>query len=97
MIIQPNRKLVMIGDSITDCERAQPDGEGLFEATGKGYVSLVDGLLTAGCPSRRIRVVNMGNSGNTIRDLQSRWQDDVLNLKPDWCSITRSTRTTRAR
>jgi hypothetical protein len=32
MIIQPNSKLVMIGDSVTDCERARPVGEGLFEA-----------------------------------------------------------------
>jgi lysophospholipase L1-like esterase len=87
MIIQPNSKLVMIGDSITDCDRARPVGEGLFEATGKGYVSLVDGLLTARYAGERIRVVNMGVSGNTVRDLKSRWQSDVLDLKPDWLSI----------
>jgi lysophospholipase L1-like esterase len=87
MIIQPNSKLVMIGDSITDCERARPVGEGLFEATGKGYVTLVDGLLGARYPADRIRVVNMGCSGNTVRDLKARWQTDVIDLKPDWLSI----------
>jgi lysophospholipase L1-like esterase len=87
MKIQPNSKLVMIGDSITDCDRARPVGEGLFEALGKGYVSLVDGLLTARYPDHRIRVVNMGASGNTVRDLQGRWQKDVLDLKPDWLSV----------
>lgn len=87
MIIPPNSKLVMIGDSITDSERARPDGEGLFDALGKGYVSLVDGLLTARYPARRIRVVNKGLGGNTVRDLRDRWQTDVLDLKPDWLSI----------
>ena len=87
MKLQPNSKLVMIGDSITDCERARPVGEGLFEAHGKGYVSLVDGLLGATYPAQRIRVVNMGTSGNTVRDLKARWQTDVLDLQPDWLSV----------
>jgi lysophospholipase L1-like esterase len=87
MIIQPNSKLVMIGDSITDCERARPIGEGLFDALGTGYVSLVDSLLTARYPAHHIRLVNMGVSGNTVRDLQGRWQTDVLELRPDWLSV----------
>ena len=87
LLLPPGCKLVMIGDSITDCERARPIGEGLFNALGRGYVSLVDGLLQATEPRRRIRVVNMGTSGNTVRDLEARWQTDVLALEPDWLSI----------
>jgi lysophospholipase L1-like esterase len=87
MDIHPNSKLIFIGDSITDYERTRPVGEGLFEALGKGYVSLVDGFLTVRYPERRIRSVNMGINGNTVRDLQARWQTDVLDLKPDWLSI----------
>jgi lysophospholipase L1-like esterase len=87
MLLEAKSKLVMIGDSITDCERARPVGEGLFGAIGKGYVSLVDALLTAAYPESGIRVVNMGASGNTVRDLKDRWQSDVLDLKPDWLSI----------
>jgi lysophospholipase L1-like esterase len=87
MKIARNSKLVMIGDSITDVGRAQPVGEGLFEAHGKGYVAFVAGLLGAVCPERHIRVVNMGTSGNTVRDLKARWQHVVLDLKPNWLSI----------
>ena len=87
MKLEANSKLVMIGDSITDCGRTQPVGEGLFEAQGRGYVSYVSGLLGAIYPELHIRVVNMGTSGNTVRDLKARWQKDVIDLKPDWLSI----------
>jgi lysophospholipase L1-like esterase len=77
----------MIGDSVTDAERARPIGEGLFGAVGRGYVSYVDALLGTVYPERAIRVVNMGSSGNTVRDLKARWQTDVLDLRPDWLTI----------
>jgi len=86
MLIQPKSKLLMIGDSITDCGRERPIAEGTG-TLGNGYVSLVDGLLGAAYPGLGIRVVNMGVGGNTIRDLKARWQTDVLGLKPDWLSI----------
>jgi lysophospholipase L1-like esterase len=85
--IEAGSKLVMIGDSITDVDRARPVGEGLGEALGRGYVMMVDGLLAARYPERRIRVVNMGCSGDTVRALKARWQTDVLDQKPDWLSI----------
>ncbi len=87
MKIGKGQKLVMIGDSITDCGRAQPVGEGKSERLGRGYVTIVNSLLGAVCPQLGIRVVNMGTSGNTIRDLKNRWQADVLDLTPDWLSI----------
>jgi len=87
MKIAANSKLVFIGDSITDCERARPVGEGLFGAIGKGYVALVEATLGAASPEKNIRVVNMGCSGNTVRDLKSRWATDVIALKPDWLAI----------
>jgi lysophospholipase L1-like esterase len=88
MILQSNSRILFIGDSITDCERKRPIGEGAFEqALGSGYVSLVDAALTATYPDRAIRVINMGVSGDTVRDLQARWQTDVLDLHPDWLVI----------
>ena len=87
MKIQKNRKLVMIGDSITDVGRTQPVAEGLFDPLGRGYVTMVDALLGATCPQLGIRVVNVGTSGNTVRDLKARWQRDVIDLKPHWLSI----------
>lgn len=87
MILQKGEKLLFIGDSVTDCERSKPDGEGLFGALGKGYVSFIDGLLRAVYPELGIRVVNKGINGNTVRDLRARWQTDVIDQKPDWLSI----------
>lgn len=87
MKIENGSKLIFIGDSITDFDRARPCGEGLFDAIGKSYVGLVDGLLKATYPESRIRVINMGTSGDTTRDLKARWQTDVLDLHPDWLSI----------
>ena len=87
MKIAPHSKLVLIGDSITDCERARPVGEGLFGAVGKSYVGLLEGFLGAIHPAHAIRVVNMGTSGHTVLDLKARWQTDVFDLKPDWVSI----------
>ena len=87
MKLKPNNKLVMIGDSVTDAGRAQPVGEGLFEAHGKGYVNMVNSLLWAVYPGHKLRVANLGSAGHTVRDLKGRWQRDVLDLKPDWLSI----------
>jgi lysophospholipase L1-like esterase len=87
MRIDPGSKLIMIGDSVTDCDRGRPVGEGLFGAIGNGYVNYVQGSLMAAYPESRIRVVNMGTSGNTVRNLKARWTTDVLDLKPDWLSI----------
>ena len=87
MKIQDNSKLIFIGDSISDFERARPCGEGLFGGIGKSYVGLVDGLLRTTYPASHIRVINMGTSGNTTRDLKARWQTDVLDLHPDWLGI----------
>lgn len=87
MQLQKGEKLLFIGDSITDCDRAKPTGEGLFGALGKGYVSLVDAMLQAVYPELGIRVVNKGTGGHNVLDLQARWQEDVLDQKPDWLSI----------
>lgn len=87
MLLQKGQKLLFIGDSITDCDRAKPAGEGLFGALGKGYVSLVDALLQAVYPELGIRVVNVGISGNNVVDLSRRWREDVIDRKPDWLSI----------
>jgi len=87
MKIQPNSKLVMIGDSITDCQRSRQVGASFSEALGNGYVSYVNGLLTARYPEYCIQVFNKGVSGDTVHELKARWQTDVLDLQPDWLSI----------
>lgn len=84
--VAPNSRWVLIGDSITDTGRARPIGEAP-NGLGDGYVRQIDAFLNAWYPARRIRVFNTGISGNTVRDLDERWQTDVLDLKPDWLSV----------
>lgn len=87
MKFQRNDKLILIGDSITDCGRGKPEGEGLFDPYGNGYANMVKAFLDAAYPQTPVRLINKGLSGNTVRDLAARWQTDVLDLKPDWLSI----------
>ena len=87
MLIGKNERLVIIGDSVTDCGRTQPVAEGLFDPLGRGYPNFVNALLVARYPELNIRVTNVGTSGNNVRDLKARWDRDVIGLHPDWLSI----------
>jgi lysophospholipase L1-like esterase len=87
LLIGDGEKLVMTGDSITDCGRARPVGEGGGEGLGRGYVTIVGAVLGAFHPERLIRVVNTGTSGDQVRHLRKRWKAEVLNLHPDWLSV----------
>ncbi len=85
--IKPGARLLFIGDSVTDCGRLRPFGMGPLDALGQGYVAEVDKLLREEHPKRPIRITNMGVSGNTVRDLSKRWDEDVLELKPEWLAV----------
>jgi lysophospholipase L1-like esterase len=85
--IKPGEKLLFTGDSVTDCERLRPVGWGSRQALGQGYVAEVDALMEPIFAKRPVRVINTGVSGNTVRDLASRWDRDVLALEPDWLSV----------
>ena len=90
MRIEANSNLLFIGDSITDCGRARPVGEANpwnWGEVGSGYVRDVAALIGSAYPERRIRIRNVGASGNTVRDLAERWKPDVLDLAPDWLSV----------
>jgi lysophospholipase L1-like esterase len=87
MKIPPHTHLLFIGDSVTDCGRARPVGVGPADELGHGYVAELDALIKANQPANPIRVTNMGIGGNTVRDLEARWQTDVLALRPDWLSV----------
>lgn len=87
MRIAPHSKLLMIGDSITDANRARPVAEANGDALGRGYVALVNALIQLRYPGHAVRVVNMGLNGNTVRDLKARWKADVFGQQPDWVSV----------
>ncbi|MFT6734078.1 MAG: lysophospholipase L1-like esterase [Polaribacter sp.] len=87
--------MLFIGDSITDTSRSRPIGKtiktntGLEDSTGlgSGFVSIINNLLISGNPQLDLTLLNLGCNGHRITDLKSRWQRDVLDLKPDWLII----------
>jgi len=86
MLLEKGSRLMMIGDSITDCGRKMPIGEG-HGAEGFGYVAFVSALIKSVYPENGYRVVNMGTSGDKVRELKARWQNDVIDLSPNYLSI----------
>ncbi len=84
MRLQDGDKLLLIGDSITDCGRQNKKDP---EDMGSGYASQVKAQIEARYPERAVRVWNMGISGNRVTDLAVRWGADVLDLQPTWLSI----------
>jgi lysophospholipase L1-like esterase len=82
VIFGSHQKLVFIGDSITDCGRRDKAAP-----YGNGYVMLVRALLLARYPGIGLEIVNKGISGNTVRDLAGRWEQDVTAEQPDWLSV----------
>ena len=83
MKINDGESIVFIGDSVTDCGRKRPYGNGLWEGTGNGYVRLIESFLVAFYPELNISVTNMGTNGNTSYDLINRFDKDAIELKPD--------------
>ena len=59
----------------------------MAEGLGDGYVSLLDAFLATHYPERDIGVLNTGIGGNTVIDLEARWEADILDLNPDWLSV----------
>ena len=85
MIFKKNNRIVFAGDSVTDDGRERPIAEG--NGLGNGYVKLIDTFLSLDYPELNLRLVNMGISGNTSRDLLGRWEEDVNTLNPDWVVV----------
>ena len=81
--IKPDDTIVFIGDSITDAGRF----ESVYKPFGYGYVNFAANHILAKYPDYNINIINTGISGNTIRDLKSRWQKDCLDYQPDITSI----------
>ncbi|MBR2926941.1 MAG: SGNH/GDSL hydrolase family protein [Clostridia bacterium] len=87
MLLQDGDRIVFAGDSVTDMGSTKPVGEGVFDGLGKGYVRIVDSLLAAFYPERRIRVTNSGLDGNSSKELLTRFHRDVVSLDADWVAI----------
>jgi lysophospholipase L1-like esterase len=75
--------IVFIGDSITDAERHRQT----YKPLGFGYVHFAGNLLWAKRPELNLSIVNTGVSGDTIRDLEHRWERDCVAHRPNVVSI----------
>ncbi|MCM1077197.1 MAG: SGNH/GDSL hydrolase family protein [Bacteroides sp.] len=89
--------VLFIGDSITDggwgrsggnmipsSERNKTDKNHLY---GHSYMMLCAARYECDNPEAGIMSYNRGISGNTLKDLKERWDEDALELNPDIVSI----------
>lgn len=81
--LKPNQTILFTGDSITDAGRS----ERAYRPFGNGYVHFTANYLLAKYPQLNLGVINTGNSGDTVRDLEKRWQRDCLAHQPDVLSV----------
>ena len=92
-IIKKGVRFLFIGDSITDggwgrsggkmlpaVERNQKDLNHIY---GHSYMMLCAARIQSDYPEQETQFFNRGISGNTLHDLQQRWQSDCLGLNPD--------------
>lgn len=87
MLFEKNDRIIFIGDSITDSGRNYDAKPATWSSWGDGYVNVINGYTTALLPEKQLMIVNKGISGDTILDLQRRFEQDVLDFKPDFVTI----------
>jgi len=81
--LDTNDTIVFIGDSITDADRHYPAHAPL----GRGYVHFAANILWAKYPHLNLRIINTGVGGDTVLDLQRRWEADCLSHAPNVLSV----------
>ena len=82
-LIKDDALVLFQGDSIIDAGRSRENDADL----GRGYAGMTAAWFSALHPELNVRFLNRGIGGNTVKDLQARWQADCLDLKPSWVSI----------
>lgn len=80
-----NLRFLFQGDSITDGNRGRNDDPN--HILGHGYSFAVSSRIGADFPQYGFNFINRGISGNTVGDLEKRWQMDTLDLIPDVLSL----------
>lgn len=80
---QDNAVVLFQGDSITDCGRTGENGT----LMGCGYPVKVQQIYNALFPHAKVTFVNRAVSGDRVRNLLARYEDDFIAVKPDFVSI----------
>ena len=81
----PGARVLFQGDSITDGNRGRSADPN--HILGHGYAFIIAAKFGAGFPEAKLDFINRGVGGNTVVELEKRWQKDTLDLKPDVLSI----------
>jgi lysophospholipase L1-like esterase len=84
-IFKKDTRILFQGDSITDGNRGRSEDPN--HILGHGYQFIIAAKYGAASPELNLTFLNRGISGNTVLDLEKRWQKDTLDLKPDVLSI----------
>lgn len=82
---ETGRVFLFQGDSITDGNRGRNNDPN--HVMGHGYAFSIASRIGADFSQSDLSFYNRGISGNTIPDLQKRWQTDTLELKPNVLSL----------
>ena len=83
--VKENYTILFQGDSITDGGRSRNNDWN--HLMGHGYVYIASSKLWYQYPDTKFKIYNRGVSGNTVIDLEKRWEADTLALKPDLLSV----------
>lgn len=84
-VFKPGSRILFQGDSITDGNRGRSADPN--HILGHGYVFIIAARHGAAFPEAKLDFMNRGVSGNTVLDLEKRWLQDTLDLKPDLLSV----------
>ena len=86
--VEKSTTILFQGDSITDAGRSRESYyANSVNGLGKGYVSQVSTELLGLYPEKNLRIYNRGVSGDKVHQLQNRWLEDCVQLKPDILSV----------
>lgn len=84
-VFAPGARILFQGDSITDGNRGRSVDPN--HILGHGYAFIIAAKYGAAFAALNLDFLNRGVSGNTVLDLQKRWAQDAIELKPDVLSI----------
>lgn len=86
--LRDNPVILFQGDSITDAKRnRESKGANDMQGLGYGYPAHIAGAILRDLPDYGLQIYNRGISGNKVPDLDARWEEDVIQLKPGLLSI----------
>ncbi len=84
-VFAPGARILFQGDSITDGNRGRSVDPN--HILGHGYAFIIAAKYGVAFAALNLDFLNRGVSGNTVLDLQKRWAQDAIELKPDVLSI----------